>query len=272
MSAEELEERHMKRSELIWGGALILVGSLFLLETLDIVNINVWGVVWSVALIAAGIWILGWMTSGKDHTEADTISIPTEGAESARIKIRHGAGQLGIESGAGMNEVLSGTISGGVEYRSKLTNGKIDLTVEAPGRVYVVIPFVRPLNWSLKLNQQIPLELDIKAGASESRIDLSQLKVTDLRLNTGASDTYLTMPAAVSHIRARVKSGVASVRINIPDGVAARIRATGGLSNISINRDRFPRSGGYYQSSDYDTAEFKVELDLSVGVGSFTVR
>jgi len=265
-------EVYMKRSDLIWGGALIFVGSLFLLETLDIVNVNVWGVIWSVALIAAGSWILGWMTYSKDHTEAEIISIPTEGAESARIKIRHGAGRLGIESGVGPNEVLSGAISGGVEVRSKMTDGKIDLTVEAPGRVFVVIPFVRPHHWSLKLNERLPLELDIKAGASESRIDLSQLKVTDLRLNTGASDTYLTMPAAVPHTRARVKSGVASVRINIPEGVAARIRATGGLSNISINRDRFPRSGRYYQSVDYDTAEFKVELDLSVGVGSITVR
>jgi len=262
----------MRRRDLIWGGVVILVGLLFLLETLDIVNINVWGVIWSAALIVAGLWILGWITIDKDQTEAETISIPTEGAQSARIRIRHGAGRLGIESGAGSEEVLSGKISGGIKYQSKVADGKIELSVGAPGRIYVVIPFVRPLHWSLKLSEKIPLELDIKAGASESRIDLSQLKVTDLRLDTGASDTVLTMPAGVPHTRARVKSGVGAFRINIPEGVAAKIRASGGLSNISINRNRFPRGGGYYQSSDYDTAEYKVELNVSVGVGSFTVR
>jgi hypothetical protein len=262
----------MRRRDLIWGGALILVGLLFLLETLDIINVNVWGVIWSLALIVVGLWIIGWITLDNDQSEAEKISIPMEGAQSARIKIRHGAGRLGIESGAGLEEVLSGKISGGTEYQSKMTDGKIDLFLGAPGRIYVVIPFIRPLHWSLNLNGQIPLELDIKTGASESRIDLSQLKVTDLRLDTGASDTVLTMPSAVPHTRAIVKSGVASVRINIPEGVAARIRATGGLSNISIDRDRFPRSGRYHQSSDYEEAEYKVELDLSIGVGSFIVR
>lgn len=262
----------MKRNNIIWGGLLILAGALFLLETLGILHINAWGVIWSIALIAAGIWIIAWMRYAKDSTETETLSIPIEGAESARINIRHGAGRLGIDGGTSTEEILSGTFSGGVTYQSSMNHGKMDLTVEAPGRVYVVLPFVRPYIWSLKLNEQVPLELDIKAGASESRLDLRQLNVMNLRLNTGASDTILTMPAKVPFTRASVKSGVASVRINIPEGVAARIRASGGLSNISIDRNRFHRSGGYYQSQDYDTAEFKLELDLSVGVGSFSVR
>jgi hypothetical protein len=262
----------MKRGNLILGGVLILAGTLFLLETLDILRINVWGVIWALALIVAGLWILGWVTYDRGQAEKEDVSIPMEGAENARIKIRHGAGQLVIESGASQNEVLAGRVSGGMEYRSSLTQGKLNLSLEAPGRVYILAPWVRPLHWTLQLNDQLPMELDLKTGGSESKIDLSQLRVTDLELNTGASDTTLTMPAKVSHTKAGVKGGVASVRITVPEGVAARIRATGGLSEISIDRDRFPRSGGYYQSEDYDEAEFKLELDLSMGVGSMTVQ
>jgi hypothetical protein len=195
-----------------------------------------------------------------------------EGAESARIKIRHGAGQLAIESGASPSEALAGKVSGGIEYQSSLTQGKLNLSLGAPGRVYILVPWVRSLHWTLQLNDQLPMALDLKTGGSESKIDLSQLKVSELDLNTGASDTTLTMPATVSHTRARVKGGVASLRIKVPEGVAARIRATGGLSEISIDRDRFPRSGGFYQSKNYDEAEFKLELDLSMGVGSMTVQ
>jgi len=262
----------MKRGNLILGGVLILAGTLFLLETLDILRINVWGVIWALTLIVAGLWILGWVTYDRGHAETEDLSIPMEGAESARIKIRHGAGQLAIESGASPSEALAGKVSGGIEYQSSLTQGKLNLSLGAPGRVYILVPWVRSLHWTLQLNDQLPMALDLKTGGSESKIDLSQLKVSELDLNTGASDTTLTMPATVSHTRARVKGGVASLRIKVPEGVAARIRATGGLSEISIDRDRFPRSGGFYQSKNYDEAEFKLELDLSMGVGSMTVQ
>jgi hypothetical protein len=262
----------MKRGNLILGGVLLLAGTLFLLETLDILRINVWGVIWALTLIVAGLWILGWVTYDRGHAETEDLSIPMEGAESARIKIRHGAGQLAIESGASPSEALAGKVSGGIEYQSSLTQGKLNLSLGAPGRVYILVPWVRSLHWTLQLNDQLPMALDLKTGGSESKIDLSQLKVSELDLNTGASDTTLTMPATVSHTRARVKGGVASLRIKVPEGVAARIRATGGLSEISIDRDRFPRSGGFYQSKNYDEAEFKLELDLSMGVGSMTVQ
>jgi hypothetical protein len=136
----------------------------------------------------------------------------------------------------------------------------------------MVLPFVQSLLWSLKLNDYVPLELDVRVGANEMHLDLSQLNVTDLQLRTGASETLLTLPAQADHNRAEAHCGLASVRINIPESVAARIRASGGLSNISIDRERFPRSGGYYQSPEYESPEHKVEMVLSMGVGSVTVR
>jgi predicted membrane protein len=69
-----------------------------------------------------------------------------------------------------------------------------------------------------------------------------------------------------------MKGVVTSVKVVIPEGVAVRINATGAMSSISIDRERFPDNGGYYQSVNYDAAEFKVELDLSVGVGSISVK
>jgi hypothetical protein len=261
----------MKINRTFWGGALILAGLIFLLDALNIISVNVWGVLWSIAFIVVGIWILRWAFSGRDRGELKTVSYTLEGAEKARIRIRHGAGRLRVEGGASAGEILSGEIRGGIEFRKRMTDGTLTLDVDAPGKTYIALPFVQPLLWSLKLNETIPLELDVKAGANEIELDLSQLNVTDLRVNTGASDTTLTMPSKVNQTKVEVKCGVAAVRISIPESVAARIRAVGGLSSLSVDRGRFPRSGSYYQSPDFDTAEYKLDLNLTMGMGSLSV-
>ena len=71
--------------------------------------------------------------------------------------------------------------------------------------------------------------------------------------------------------RAKIRAGMASVDVRVPDGVAARIRAKGGMAEINVNRDRFPRSGDNYQSPDYDSAEHKVEIDAETGMGSLRI-
>lgn len=104
------------------------------------------------------------------------------------------------------------------------------------------------------------------------RLDLSELKVTRLRLPTGASSTVLTLPANAGHTRVDVESRVASLRIRVPEGVAARIRAVGGLSSTSVDRSRFPLSGGVYRSPDYDSAVNRAESKVDNWVGSVSVR
>ena len=128
------------------------------------------------------------------------------------------------------------------------------------------------LDWSFGLNSEIPLSLDLETGASDTRLDLTDLRVTDLRLKTGASATHLTLPANAGHTRVDIGAGAASVNIRVPSAVAARIRVKGGLAGINVDTSRFPRMGDTYQSMGYDTAPNKVDIDIETGVGSVDVR
>ena len=65
--------------------------------------------------------------------------------------------------------------------------------------------------------------LEFNTGAGEARLDLTDLRVTNLRLQTGASSTDVTMPANAGHTKAKIDAGAASITIRIPSGVAARI-------------------------------------------------
>jgi hypothetical protein len=57
----------------------------------------------------------------------------------------------------------------------------------------------------------------------------------------------------------------------VPAGVAARIRSDSGLVDFRVDQERFPRTGDYYQSPDYDEAEHKVDLHVEMGVGSVKI-
>jgi hypothetical protein len=144
-----------------------------------------------------------------------------------------------------------------------------------PSFLFPVMPFFpgwEPLTWDVKLNEKIPLRLDASIGAAASTIDLSELKISSMRLSTGASSTSLTLPANAGSTKVVVKSGVASIDIFVPEGVAARIYATAGLGSIQVDRDRFPRIGSKYESPDYSGAENKVELMVDTGLGATNIR
>jgi hypothetical protein len=127
------------------------------------------------------------------------------------------------------------------------------------------------MNWDMRLTQALPIALDLRTGAGEYHLDLSDVQVDDLQLKTGASSTHLTLPANAGHTRVRYEGGAASLSIRVPDGVAACIRVDG-LSDTHVDTNRFPRSGHAYQSSDYDTARNKIDISIDIGVGSVDIH
>ena len=125
----------------------------------------------------------------------------------------------------------------------------------------------------LLLTRNIPLALDIQAGASDTTLDLSQLRVTRLDLQTGASDTRVRLPQTAGSTTMVARAGVAELDIEVPAGVAADIYVTTGLGNRAIDTARFESLGnGRYRSPDYATAANRVEMHLELGIGDLSVR
>jgi hypothetical protein len=268
----------MRRGATFWAVILIVAGTLLLLSNLGIINVNVWGVIWPLLLIALGLFVLWGAFFGRSSVEAEEATIPLEGATQARIRVNHGAGRLHVEGGAGSSELLTGTFGGGLTQRVRRDGDRLDVEMRLPADVFpsFVFPWMwgtrNSLDWSFSLNGDIPLALRFETGAGEANLDLSGLLVTELRLETGASSTDITLPANAGYTKAKINAGAASAILRVPPGVAARIRASGGLASISVDRDRFPRQAGVYQSPDYETASNKVDLTIDTGVGSISVQ
>ncbi len=268
----------MRRDSIFWGVILVVMGGLFLLENLGFLprGINVWEIFWPLLLIGLGVnALLGAVNRRGGTVDAETLHLPLDGAQQAWVKLVHGAGELRIDDRAAPGELLNGSFGGGVEKTSRRVGNEVQLELRLPvGNFPGVFPFDGQdrLNWTVGLNPEIPLRLELEVGASRSRLDLSRMQIKELRISTGASATEIRFPERAGMTQAWIHSGAASVEAEIPSGVSARIHVGGALSGIHVDTARFPQMGGDYQSPDYATAENRLNLDFETGVGSITVR
>jgi hypothetical protein len=260
----------MRRDSIFWGGALILVGILLFLQAEGIIG-NIFQYFWPLALILVGGWIiLGVYWKPADSAE-ESFSVPLGSAQSVNYRFAHGAGQLEISGGAPAGQALVGTSAAGMNRNSQLNGDRLEVRIEA-GPSF--IPFLGPGQgvWRFQLAQNIPVSLTVESGASFLNIDLRDVLATRFALKTGANSTNVTMPAhGVSLLD--VESGAASINIRIPETAAARIRAKNSVIALDVDTNRFPRlDSGIYQSSNFDTASDRSEINIESGLGSVSIK
>ncbi len=261
------------RGNLFWGIVLILLAGLLLASQQGWIKGDIFSYFWPVVVILVGVWLLtGALGRGRFTAKAQSLSIPLESARSARIKLDHGAGRLNIQAGAASTELLNGSFGAEVENSTRFEADQMQVKLRNSQQFWAWYPG-ESLDWDIRLNDTIPLSLKIDSGASSSTLDLTNLKVVDLDIDTGASSTQISLPANAGNTRVDIDSGAASLNLSIPTGVAARIRVKSGIASVNVDSIRFPRlEAGIYQSADYATAANRADITIDTGVGSVEIK
>ena len=261
------------RGSLFWGIVLIILATFLLARQMGVLTGDITGYFLPALAILFGIWLLiGALSRGQRQAEGQTISVPLENAKSARIKFDHGAGRLNIRSGASPSELLNGVFGAEMDYRSNLRGDQLEVKLRNSPHFWAWYPG-QNLDWDVSFNRDVTLDLNIDSGASASTLDLTDLKVVNLDIDTGASSTEVTLPANAGNTRVDIDTGASSVKVIVPAGVAARINIKSGVASVNVDANRFPRiEGGLYQSADYATAANRADITIDSGVGSIEVR
>ncbi|GAB4476975.1 MAG: hypothetical protein Kow00124_19640 [Anaerolineae bacterium] len=254
------------RGELIWGGLLILAGTLFLLNTLGILSFNIWTLIWPLFLIGAGLSIL--LAHRVTEGETERLMLPLEGAESAQIHIEGMAGELRL--GAGREEradaLMTGDFVGGVEFSTRREGGV--LRVRMSSRAWFGSG-----RWDVGVKRGVPLEIKLDGAAGPAWLDLTDLHVTRFKADGRLGALHVRMPARVPFTTAKIDGSVGDITVEIPQGVAASITVDQGLGKVTVNPERFPMVGDkQYRSPDYETAPYRLELKIDAAVGMVSVR
>jgi hypothetical protein len=215
-----------------------------------------------------------------------TVETDLDGAQQAAVTVRFAAGQLDVGAWpeADSTQLASMTYDGPAEqaprpsYSVSPTGvGQLQYQVSGHGT-----PNFAPIGggsadttrMSLDLSQTVPItSMTIQTGAANTNLDLSSLQVDNLDVSMGAANTSVKLPKITGTSTAHINGGASNLTVNVPPGVAARIRYRGGLSTINVDTTRFPQvDTGLYQSPDYDTATSKVDVTLETGFTTIQVK
>jgi hypothetical protein len=210
-------------------------------------------------------------TTPVNEVRNDTQSIDLGSANTANVMINFAAGQLKVEGGA--DKLMEATFRYNVDdwkpqvnYNVNGSQGK--LVVDNPGNNNK-IPVGREVinEWDIRLNNAVPLDLEIRTGAGESNLDLSALDASNLRVEVGAGTTNLDLSGSWDHnVIADITGGVGQLSIKLPTGVGVRINLDTALVSVTANGLTKDEDG--YVNQAYGSAAHTLTLELHAGVGS----
>ncbi len=281
------------------GILLVLLGIVFLLQTTGVLPWEAWLELWRfwpVLVIAGGLSMLfggraswavllvilllvavgaGALWFSRDQGEVVTsFEEPLGELRSVAVRIAFGAGDLRVRSLAADSPSLvqaefeTPGLAANAALRRSGESGELRITMAERGS------FGRPAgaDWDIALSPSPRLVIDVDGGAANIRLNLRDLKVSQLDLDIGAADVEVTLPANAGDTRVSVDAGAADIEISVPEGVAAKIDGARGLSSLEVDTSRFPRTDGGYASANFAGAQNRVTIDLRVGVSSVKVR
>ena len=209
------------------------------------------------------------------------VSQELGGAKRVKVDLHLGVGDLRLSALSDSSHLLEGYLNypkrwGAAPHVSyRVSGGEGQLVIESRSKPGWAIPFTGHSSgesWRLQLSREVPLSIELDAGASSSVVDLSHLQLESLRVKAGVGRLEVLFPAEGDRMEAQVEGGVGELVLRIPRSVAARIRIEGGLGTRQID-GRFARLDDHtYESPGYATAASRLEIVVEGGVGSLSVR
>jgi hypothetical protein len=265
----------MRRNNIFWGLLILIIGVLLLLSNLGILTANIWSLLWPLGLILLGAWFLLAPRMARGNREVANLSLPLEDCREAEVTINHGAGRLEIGPGAEPDVLLSGRFEGGLERTYSQSGNQARIKISLPAEL--AFPFTgwgysNGFLWQIVLNPEVNYSLRLNTGAGDTRLDLTNLSVSAIRVDTGASNTEVLLPESAGETKVDLHGGANTIKLYVPQNVAARIQVQAVMSGVDVDMARFPKLGGIYQSPDYDTAMNRVDVKFEGGVGSISVH
>ncbi len=245
-----------------------------------------------VLLVATGC--AGGARVGTLQTESKTVELG--GAESVSVNIEMGAGELDMSGGAG--ELLEADFTYNVaDLKPEVSFAGGKLTVRTPS-VRTGIASLFDLDeyryeWDLRLNDDVPMDMNVAVGAGRSDLRLGSLSLTSLDVAGGAGEVRVDLSGSKSLTSLDIASGAGALTVdltgtwmtdlkaNIGGGVGEKIlilpRNTGVRVKVelgigTVDASGLKKDGDYYTNDAYGQSPVTLEIEVAGGVGGVELR
>jgi len=195
-------------------------------------------------------------------TQTEEINVSTPSSSSANVKINFGAGKLNLAPGAA-DALVSGTATYNVpELKPQITTNNNNIVLQTGKMEINGIPSFSgdfKNEWDLKLGN-LPMDLDINAGAYQGRYDFGGLSLQALHVADGAADVELnfSQPNKVDMSTLQYETGASNVKLT-------------DLANANFGSMIFKSGAGDYSLDFSGDLQRDASVEITSGVSHVTL-
>ena len=151
-----------------------------------------------------------------------------------------------------------------LDYRVLGGRGRLEVRQQKGRRIF--LGNIRN-EWDLRLAGALPLALEVKLGAGESRLDLRgvNLEALDVDMGVGELNLDLTGPRT-RDLEVQIDGGIGSATIRLPRDIGVRVDVDGGIGSVSAHG--FVKDGHRYVNEAFGKTTAAIRMKVDAGIGS----
>lgn len=191
----------------------------------------------------------------------------------ASVEINYGAGVLYLNSPVAelvKARNMSDKISQNFYLEYEGSHAEILFDVEDDNYQVNNVDEVKSNRFDISLNEAPIYDFELNLGACEMNFDFSEYKVSDIEINSGASNIDIKLGELFDSTRIVISTGVSKIRIGIPSNSGCRVECESVLSLKDF--DGFvKKSSNVYETSNYSSAENNIEIEFEGAMSEIKV-
>jgi hypothetical protein len=212
------------------------------------------------------------VTSGS--SEEDGFTIEKDKANELEVELNLGAGKMEVSEGTeewveGVVQISDNKLKPDVSYKLKKDIGHI--TIDQPSTKFGNFTKGSLKNeWDVKLSREVPINLNVNAGASETVLNLQGLNLSNLQVDAGVGDITIDLSGDWEEsFDVNLSLGVGSAKILLPEKVGVKVVASKGIGDTNF-KGLISEGDGVYVNEAYENSDVIITINTDLGIGSAT--
>lgn len=223
------------------------------------------------SILVSSFVLAGCSENAITKEDQANVLIERDKAEQLDVSLNISVGKLDVSEGAkewveGELEYTSDKLKPKVSYKQTGKKGKI--LIEHPNKKFTDFKGTNiKSNWDLQLSKEVPIDLMVNTGASESHLDLQGLQLSSLNVNVGVGDTTIDLRGDWKQdFNVQLSMGVGKSTIILPKDVGVQIKSSKGIGQSEF-RGFISMGDDVYINEAYDDAKVKIIVNAEMGIG-----
>jgi hypothetical protein len=125
-------------------------------------------------------------------------------------------------------------------------------------------------NFYLKLNETLPVELEVNSAAADINLNLSDVLTTGVTVKSAASNIIISLGELESRVNINIQSRASAVTLRIPANTGVDLKFSSSISSKTLPNFVLV-SDDHYESRNFNKAEKRAFVNLNSSVTSFEI-